>query len=301
MSSPSRIRVLVNPRAGQPEPVLRTLAEALGGHQVEWQADVIGADESIDLLVTRALDWGAERVAVYGGDGTVSSVAQALAGDSASIVILPGGTGNVIAAELGLPSELELACQLLTGPADLRQVDLGRVGDRMFVLRVGVGLEADMVARANPDLKARLGPLAYGLAALSALQERRRSRFRLEIDGKHIEAEAVTCVIANSANLGRPRLTLAPDIRIDDGVLDVILLRDADLEAIADVLRAARGDPVNTDSIKRWKGKRIRVEASPDREVQVDGETGMSLPLEIEVVPAALRVVVPQTDGNGGS
>lgn len=216
------------------------------------------------------------------------------------MAILPGGTGNVMAAELGLPAELQAACDLLGSPADLREVDLGRVGERTFVLRVGIGLEADMVRQANPELKAQLGSLAYGLAALSALQARRRSRFRLDIDGELVEAEAVTCVVANSANLGRPGLKLAPDIRVDDGLLDVILLRDADLEAIADLIKTARGGPADTESILRWKGERIRVEASADREVQIDGETGMSLPLEISVAPAALRVVVPPSKGKGG-
>lgn len=291
---------MINPGAGQADPVLRALDEALDGLDLEWQADVVGSAEPVDVLVQRALDWGADRVAVYGGDGTVSSVAQALAGGDAPMAILPGGTGNVMAAELGLPAELQAACDLLGSPADLREVDLGRVGERTFVLRVGIGLEADMVRQANPELKAQLGSLAYGLAALSALQARRRSRFRLDIDGELVEAEAVTCVVANSANLGRPGLKLAPDIRVDDGLLDVILLRDADLEAIADLIKTARGGPADTESILRWKGERIRVEASADREVQIDGETGMSLPLEISVAPAALRVVVPPSKGKGG-
>ncbi len=300
MKSASRIRVLINPRAGEPTPILRVLTEALDSHGLEWQADVIGAADSVDQLVRQALDWGAERIAVYGGDGTVSSVAQALAGVDAALAILPGGTGNVMAAELGVPSDLQAACQLLTGPNELRRVDVGRVNGQIFVLRVGVGLEADMVAQADANLKARLGPLAYGLAALSALQERRQSRYRIEIDGEWREADAVTCVVANSANLGRPGLKLAPDIEVDDGLLDVVLLRDADLEAIAALVKAARGAEPGTESILRWKGKRIRVEASPDREVQIDGEMGLSLPLEISVDPGKLKVVVPPSNGNGG-
>lgn len=107
-------------------------------------------------------------------------------------------------------------------------------------------------------------------------------------------AEAVTCMVANSANLGRPGLQFAPDISIDDGLLDVVLLREADLEAMAALVKGARGQTPQTASFLRWKGMNIRIHADPAGEVQVDGESRLSLPLEISVTPGELRMLVPQ-------
>lgn len=289
----SKLSVLVNPSAGKPEPVLHTLQEVLAQAELEWRADVIGAGDSVEVLVERARDWGADLLAVYGGDGTVSSVAAAMAGTGLPLAILPGGTGNVMAAELGVPDDLASACKLLVGGSRHTLVDMGRVNGAGFILRVGVGLEADMVAQADPEVKDRFGRLAYVLAALGALQDRKKSRFHLEVDGERIDREAVTCVVANSGNLGRAGFSLAPEIRIDDGELDVVLLKDADLEAIAAVLQSARGEAMPGDALLRWQGQNIRVECDDAREVQVDGESGMQLPLEITIEARAVTFLQP--------
>lgn len=295
----AKIRILINPAAGRPEPVLATLERVLGETGIEWQVDTIGSSGEVGELVQAAVKWGAGAIGVYGGDGTVSAVADAASELNIPLGVLPGGTGNVMAAELGVPSEIEDACRQLFFGGKVCRVDLGRVNGRTFVLRVGIGLEAKMVAEAEPQLKAKFGRLAYALAALGALQDREVIRFRVEVDGDVIETEAITCVVANSGNLGRPGLRFAPDIQIDDGLLDVVLLRKADLQAVAALVQGARGELPRSASIERMKGKRLRIDADPSREVQVDGETGVSLPLGISVIPGQLQMLVPNSTDEG--
>jgi diacylglycerol kinase (ATP) len=129
-------------------------------------------------------------------------VASGLAGSEVPLAILPGGTANVISVELGIPRELEAACMLLLDKdAPTQAVDLGLVGEHYFMLRLGIGFEAEMVAGAERDLKNRLGILAYAVSALKSLRETPVSQYRLELDGEEVECEGISCMIANSGNL----------------------------------------------------------------------------------------------------
>jgi diacylglycerol kinase family enzyme len=190
-----------------------------------------------------------------------------------------------MASELSIPLDLEAACRQLLEPRPIREVDLGTVNGRPFILRVGIGLEAEMVTQAEPQQKRRLGTLAYGLAALAALKDPQVSQYWLEIDGKRVHQEAVTCLVINSGNLGRPELQLAQEMRIDDGILDVVLLRQVDLDSMTEVLASVIGSRTNGRSLKHWQGRRIRIEAEPEQPAEADGEPIGFTPFEFEVVP----------------
>ncbi len=293
-----RLVVIANPAAGQDEPILGTLEQVLRGRGVEWSVEVTQGEGDAARFAQSALDAGVERIAVYGGDGTVAEAASALVGSGTPLAILPGGTGNVIAQDLGLPTDLAPALDLCIDDPGVREVDVMRSAGRHFLLRVGVGADAEAVLSATRERKDRLGWLAYLLGATEQVLEAPSADYRLTLDGEPHRARAVTCVVANIARTGRGGLSLCDSIRPDDGQLDVILLRDtsaASLAAVgARVLGLAAGDPADDSApVRILRGRSVRVEVDPRQRVHADGEDLGHAPVQVECLPGALRVYVP--------
>lgn len=210
------------------------------------------------------------------------------------MAIIPGGTANVMANELGIPVDLMEACALCVNPdAVIRAVDMGRTGNHYFLLRVGMGLEAAMVKGADRDLKDRLGVLAYTFSALQALADPQVARYHITADGKQIESEGLTCIIANSGALGLPGMNLAPGINISDGLLDVIVVRSVDLPSLITLAASVVGGNERTEALQHWQGREITVVADPIQTIQVDGEILGNTPIKARVVPQAIQVIVP--------
>jgi diacylglycerol kinase family enzyme len=147
---------------------------------------------------------------------------------------------------------------------------------------------------ASRERKDVMGMLAYPLSALEAARGATPSRYRLTVDGERIETEGVTCIVANSGALGVGGLTLAPDIDVADGLLDVIVLRDADVRTVLSVaVDVVAGRPPAKEPLQRWKARRVRVEADPPQRVVCDGEPTGTTPFSAEVLRSAVKVVLP--------
>jgi len=294
------IHVVINPVAGKGQPVLKVLNAALQVADVEWEVFVTKAAGDCHNFVKQAIEAGVDQVIVYGGDGTIMEAASALIGTDIPLAIIPGGTGNVMSAELRIPVDLVEACALAVDPvAPLKAIDLGQIGKKYtFMLRAGVGLEAAMVEGADRELKDRVGSLAYAISGLQALSDPPVARYRLELDGEEILVEGLTCIVANSGNVGVPGMYLAPNIDISDGLLDVIVVRSIDLPALASLLASVVGGMENLEKLAHWQAKEITLASDPVQKVQVDGEILCETPITVRVVPQAVKMIVPsQTAG----
>lgn len=290
-----RLIILINPASGPDRPVLSLLNTAFQHSGLEWEVAITKRAGDAQRLARAAAQAGADLVGVYGGDGTVMEAANGLIGTQTPLAIFPGGTANVIAIELGIPLDPAQACQLVTGhaPSLLRAVDLIQVGDQYFALRVGTGLEAQMVEGAPRAMKDLMGVLAYGLSALQALREPRATRYALTLDGRTVESEGVACTIVNASNLGAPGLYLAPNVDLSDGLLDVFVLKRADMGAlIAWGASTAVGNP-NPMLLQRWQAREVTLNSDPPLTVQGDGELIGRTPVTARAVPQAVRVLVP--------
>jgi diacylglycerol kinase (ATP) len=288
-----RVYVVINPAAGQDRPVLAILNRAFRAAEVDWDIGITKIDGDAAKLAQAAVESGYDVVAALGGDGTVMEVAGSLAGSETPLAILPGGTANVMSVELGLPNDLTFATSLITGEHQIRAIDVGRLGERKFLLRIGIGLEAVMVGRAERDLKDRVGVLAYGVSAVQALREPMVSNYQIAIDGKLVEAAGVSCVVANVGSLGQGQFTLSPDIAVDDGLLDVVVLERADFVSLISVASSVlRGLPVE-QGLLHWQAREITVIAEPPQPIQVDGEIIEPGPITARIDPSALKVIVP--------
>ena len=288
------IPVIINPSAGRKTSVLADLNQVFRAAGVHWSVEITQAEDDGVRLARQLVEQGAELVAVYGGDGTISEVATGLAGTRTAMAIIPGGTGNVVAHEFGIPLDLTAAARLAVSKHDIRLVDLGEAGERKFLLRAGVGLEAAAIERTPRGLKDRLGLLAYGIGSLQALIESRPMDYVLELDGKIHEIQGVICTVANSGHTGLPGLRLSPKIDIEDGLLDVFVFRRVDLKLIAQFISDNVGGTLNIVDLQHWQVTRARIEVDPPQAVQVDGDYLGMTPVEIRSRPQSLRVVVPK-------
>lgn len=297
-----RVVAILNPSAGKDEPVLSTLSDVLGAADLEWEARVTTGPEDAGRFALEAHEEGADLVLAYGGDGTVSAVATPLAGTSTPLGILPGGTGNSVAQELGIPLDLRAALEFTIDPGSpIQPIDCLRMGEQRFLLRVGVGADARMVFEAPREAKDRLGWLAYLLSALEQIRQPVRARYQLVLDGTELEVEALTVILANVGRVGRGGMRLAEDVDPADGFLDVFAIRDADAASVLAVGATMLGisAPPEWNALEeqaplcRWRVKRASVVAEPDQEVHGDGEVLGTTPIEVELEASKIRVVRP--------
>jgi YegS/Rv2252/BmrU family lipid kinase len=287
------IPVIINPAAGQKAAVLSELNQVFRPAGVRWSVEITQREDDAYHLAQKFAEDGAEIVAVYGGDGTVSEAATALAGKPTALAILPGGTGNVLAQEFNIPRDFIQAAKLLTDKYSIRTVDLGQVDERTFLLRAGVGLESLVIAKAPRKLKDRFGLLAYGIAGLQALAKTRPMNYLLNLDGESVEAKGLLCTVANAAHLGLPGLNLSPIVDISDGYLDVIVLRKIDIELLIALLNKTVSTWEGLGKLQHWRIRRVTIDVHPPQTVQVDGDNLGKTPINVVCIPGTLKVVVP--------
>lgn len=293
-SRTQRVAVVINPASGPDRPLLKIFNSVFGSAGVDWDIYLTCRPGDGLRQAQRALIAGADVVAAYGGDGTVSEVAGALVGSSVPLGVLPGGTTNMIAISLGIPRDLAQACTLLTGESPLvRDVYLGRVNQTHFFQMIGIGLEARIIEATDRATKDRLGLLAYGIKALNVLGNAPVAKYHLDLDGKQVDAEGVTCFVLNADNLGIPYLSgLAPGRRA--GLLDVYMVTRADLGSLLSLATTVTGWGINMNLIPHWQAHDVTIMADPVQPFQRDGDLLGETPVQIHSLTKSIGVIVPQ-------
>jgi diacylglycerol kinase family enzyme len=261
-----------------------------------WQAPMVLAttpDEVGSGLTGRALDAGADLVIAAGGDGTVRACAQVLAGTGVPLAIVPAGSANLTAAALGLPRRAAAALEVAFGGRD-REIDLADANGLTFAAMAGIGIDAAVVGATPATVKRLAGWTAYAPAATTQLL-RRPARFTISLDGGAPMTRVARSVTVGNSGALPGGFLIMPDARLDDGVLDVVVLAPAGLVGWAGVgyrvlVRSSRDDA----QLERFTARTVEVSADTEQPRQVDGEviaSGRSL--TVSVRRAALRVRVP--------
>ncbi len=297
--------MIVNPAPAKRTPLLATLNTHFRAAGIRWEVSITHGDGDGADLARKAVAEGAEVVGVYGGDGTVMEVASGLVGTDVPLLILPGGTGNLVAAELRISPHLEKACQLVCGESiRTRKIDVGQMDGHYFLLRVGCGIETGVVQDATRELKDQFGKWAYVFAAIRRLQESPVADYEIRLDNREtFRAKGVACVVANIGTVGIGRLTLSPQVDVDDGKLDVFFLKKANLEGIVQLAGKMMGlDPRDPDDVtpgldasqlvNHWHVSEVSIHAEPELDMQVDGDVIARTPQVVRALPSALTVVV---------
>lgn len=287
-----KIHIIINPASGQDEPILSYLHKAFRDSGIDWEVSIIKKDND---ALTFAQQWvdKVDAIAVYGGDGTISTVAQILKGKNTPLAIIPGGTANVISKQLGIPQNTIEAIDLLkSSDIECIQVDMASANDELFMIRVNLGIMAQMVLEASQELKNKVGQLAYGITAIQSIVKSDLIKYKMKIDGQIVLEEGVALTITNFGNIGIGDYSFLPDISINDGFLDVILLNQANLMS---VLRIAGTTIMKTESdvLKHWKCKEIEISMDTSQKYILDDFEKEAVSLHIKVIPNALKVIVP--------
>ena len=240
---------------------------------------------------------GYDAVFTLGGDGTAVEVIGALAGSGTPVGVLPGGTGNLIARTLGIPLRLDRAVTALV-QGDRAKIDLGQIaGGRRFAFSAGIGIDARMIEGAPAHLKRRLGVLAYVISAARAVLRREDFDVRATVDGVMHQRRASAVMVVNFGAVLNDLIRLGPDIKSDDGMLDLCIFSPKTISDSLRVLwRLFRKDFRSDACVLYVAGRRFRLETVPIRTAQADGELIGPTPLEITVVPLAALMLVPKRD-----
>lgn len=289
-----RALVVVNPtgvkNAPRLEAQLHTFAAARG-----WSLDFLYTSASSDVPRIRAQAGigPADLLLAAGGDGTVAEVVAAALDTDLPTGILPLGTANAVAAELGLPMNWEAACDhALRRFPHTRAIDVARVNGRTSLLACGVGLDADIMRAATAASKRRLGRLAYLVAGVRTAMRPRLIPFELTLDGVVLRVDAAMVVVANVGTLGVPAFRFGPDIAIDDGLLDVCIYSPSNRRRRAGVaLAIVLGRHRRHGDIAYAKARNVRVRAPAEEWHEIDGDAYPGGSLEVNLLPQAVRIV----------
>jgi YegS/Rv2252/BmrU family lipid kinase len=292
-----KIRIIINPASGKEEAILPVINTSMKEAGIKWEASITHqAGDAIQFAKAAAKE-EIDALAVYGGDGTLMEAASGLIGSEMPLVILPGGSANVMATELGIPTDLKEACMLLShGPIEIKTIDVGQFDKRYFIIGISLGFAADIVKGADRESKNKMGIFAYFLSAAAALKKTKKVIYHLVIDGQKHEVQGLTCIIANTGNIGFSTISFDKHIDVSDGFLDVIVVRKANLSLfkLMVVTWLKRERPNNLELVGHWQGKDISVSSSPKQTVQCDGEVLEKIPLHIKIIPGAIKVLVPK-------
>jgi len=246
--------------------------------------------------VKRALAKGTELIFVWGGDGTVQRCIDAAAGSAAALAILPAGTANLLATNLGIPRDIEQAVDIgLLG--ERRKLDVGRFNGEKFAVMAGAGFDASMIQQADGSLKERLGRVAY---VWTGSQQLRAKPFKakIEVDGAPWYTGAASCILVG--NVGRlfGGVEVFADARPDDGRLELgVVNADGVTDWVRTLARAAVGQAERSPLVQATSAKRIKVKLNRKVLYEIDGgdrEKVKSFGIKVE--PAAITICLPREE-----
>lgn len=309
--------LIYNPVAGRPR-LQNQVPDAVAElHAVGWSVDLAettGPDSALHLARDAAVK-GYDAVVVVGGDGTANQAAngllQARNGQQPlpALGVLPAGTANVLARDLGLPapvsgleSTLPAAARLLAR-SRVVPIDVGlarnAAGERYFLCWAGVGLDAAVTAdvMANPQAKRRLGVLYFASTLLARLPGLRNApRYTLHVDDQVWQGRGILAVVSNIEHYAVV-LPMAPSAQLNDGLLDVAFFHGITLwNAGSTLARVLTSQHPSDPNVRYAQARRIRIDAAQPQPVHVDAEPFGVTPVEISVLPKALPILAPPTE-----
>jgi diacylglycerol kinase (ATP) len=297
----SRALVIGRRRKGRPiAATVRRTQRRLEAAGWPVEAVVVRKKKAMRRHVAAAVADGVEVVVTVGGDGAVLQSIQGLAESPAALAIVPLGTGNLVATNLGIPKRLDRAIGVILDGAQ-RTIDLGHASldgkERVFAVACGVGFDAEVMDATSSRQKRRWGRIAYVASAIGRAVRVRTVEHMITIDGEQATLAASQVFVANFGRTGlglQPRMQVVPD----DGILDVVALRGSGpvhgLLAAWEAIRQRRSGRSRGGRAFRARGHEVRIESERPRLVEVDGSVIGRTPVTVTVKPGALRVIVPR-------
>ena len=244
-----------------------------------------------ESLARDAVKDGYSKIIAAGGDGTIHEVVNGMAGTNAALGLLPLGTVNVFAHELGLPANDLKACWQIIQSGKTRTVDLPSANEKHFVQLGGVGLDAQVVKETSAAFKRSFGPLSY---LISAAQIAARQPPRLFIESENATIEEGSFVLIGNGRLYGGPFPFFKHAAIDDGAFDVVVFKRLGyLEIIKYLQDVVFSSEIRTPDVEYFQTRHLRVTSEQEVPVELDGELAGNCPVEFRIQEKALRVLAP--------
>lgn len=297
--SRKRARLIYNPTSGREE-MRRRLPDILqkleqGGIETSCHATTGEGDAT--LAAAEAAECDYDLIIAAGGDGTLCEVINGLAGkeNRPPLGIIPVGTTNDFARAMGIPKHWEYACELIIQQYT-REIDVGKANNKYFINIAGGGSLTELSYDVPSKLKTMIGQLAYYMKGLEKMTSLRPTELLIEAaDVGTFHGEYMMFLICNSNSVGGFE-RLAPDSKLDDGLLDVLLISKCNLaEFIKLVTLALRGEHLSDPHVKHLRTSELRVTTPDYVQLNLDGEYGGVLPCTFSVLPRHLRIFADET------
>ena len=244
-----------------------------------------------EAIARRAAAEGFETIVAAGGDGTINEVVNGMAGTDAALGLLPMGTMNVFALELGIPASNLGLCWEIIQKRNTRLIDMPQANNKHFVQLAGVGLDAQVVKETSRAFKRSFGPLSY-LVSAAQIAARRPPRLCIE-SANAITGEGSFVLVGNGRLYGGP-FPFFKNAKIDDGLLDVVIFKQLGyLEIIKYLQNVVFSSAIRLPEVEYFQTERLRVTSDENVPVEIDGELIGECPVEFQIQKQKLRVLVP--------
>lgn len=244
-----------------------------------------------EIMARHAAAEGYEKIVAAGGDGTINEIVNGIAGHNVALGLLPLGTMNVFATELGLPSNNLARCWQIIQENRTRRVDLPSANGKHFVQLAGVGLDAQAVKETSRAFKRSFGPLSY---LISAAQIASRLPPVLRIEAEEAVTREGSFVLVGNGRLYGGRLPFFKQAVMDDGFLDVLVFKRLNYVDIIRYLQNVVFTPqITSPEVEYFQTKRLRVSSDETVPVEIDGELIGNCPVEFKIRAGGLRVLMP--------
>ena len=285
----STILVIINPSARSER--ARELCRKIEHLSSRAYVRITNGPGEARALAEEAAAEGCGCVVAAGGDGTINEVVNGLAGSKTALGLLPLGTMNVFATELGLPVGNLKKCWEIIERGHSRPVDLLRANDHYFVQLAGIGFDAQIVTATSFDFKKMFGPLSY---IISATQIASNKPPKLTVRGGGATREGSFVLIGNGRYYGGP-FVVFKEAKVDDGLLDVLIFKNLGYLDIVRYFQAIMlGNHTALSDVEYFQAAQVRVTSGEAVPVEVDGDVIGKLPITFKVSSKGLRVMVPK-------
>jgi diacylglycerol kinase (ATP) len=288
--------IIINPASGLDYPLLSVLNRELNNAKVSWRADITKSAQDAKKFAFNSLKKNVDCVFVAGGDGTVTDVAQTLKGKELPIGIIPCGTANVIAKELGISTNPEDALKAyFQNGSFIKPVDTGTINGKPFLLNVNIGIPAQIIKDTPRQSKDALGVLAYLISGLGHIINPEDLEFQMNLDGVRVREKGIALTIANTANVGLHKVSLLPNVDMSDGLFDVILIKKTDLPSLlkiaAGIITKSRPEEV----LNRWKAEKATIRINKSQSILWDDVIIPNVKkINIKVSPKRVNFIIPK-------
>jgi diacylglycerol kinase (ATP) len=300
----SEILVVVNPIAGSlsdMDEFRSVLDERLNQQGKSFQVYETTGEENLAELIRTANEQGVKIVLAAGGDGTITEVINGIMHTGMTLGILPMGTGNGLARAMEIPLDLDEAVDLISTENCIVEIDVMDAGQKYFVLNVGTGISSRSMEATKPENKRRFGIVAYVWTIIGQMLGLRPQRFLLQVDGEDIHINATEILISNGTLMENPPDPLGPPHTLFDGRFEVYIVRARSITDYLGLIWSilTRGDKQDRKLKQLSLRDKIVVESNFGAQpVQGDGELYGQTPVEVKLVPRALKLIVPQHLGD---